>query len=58
MFKNDKCTEFTISHHLYVATELIALLTGCGFSRGDAYGDLEGGLYNQNAKRMVVVGHK
>ena len=39
MFKNDKCTEFTISHHLYVATELIALLTGCGFSRGDAYGE-------------------
>jgi hypothetical protein len=58
MFKNDKCTESRISHHLYVARELIAVLTGCGFSRGDAYGDLEGGLYNQNAKRMVVVGRK
>ncbi len=58
MFKNDKCTESTISHHLSTATELIALLTGCGFSRGDAYGDLESGPYNQNAKRMVVVGRK
>ncbi len=58
MFKNDKCTKSTISHHLYATTELIALLTGCGFSRGDAYGNLEGGLYNQNAKRMLVVGPK
>jgi len=34
------------------------LLTGCGFSQADAYGDLEGSSYDQTARRLVVVGRK
>lgn len=58
MFKDDKRTEFKVTHRLYSATELAAVLAGCGFTQVDVYGDLEGGAYDQTAKRMVVVGHK
>jgi len=58
MFKDDKRTEFKVTHRLYSATELAAVLAGCGFTQVDVYGDLSGGAYDQTAKRMVVVGHK
>lgn len=58
MFKDNKRTEFKVTHRLYAATELIALLTGCGFSRADAYRDLEGNAYDHTARRLAVVGRK
>ena len=58
LFKDNKRSEFTVTHRLYAATELIALLTSCGFREADAYGNLEGGPYDHTAGRMVIVGHK
>jgi SAM-dependent methyltransferase len=58
IIKDNKRTESRLSHRLYSATELIALLSGCGFSRADAYGDLEGNAYDHTARRLVVVGRK
>ena len=58
VIKDGKRTDFNVNHRLYAATELIALLTGCGFSRADAYGDFDGSPYDQTARRLVVVGHK
>lgn len=58
MLRGSERIENTISHRLYAATELVALLTGGGFSRVDVYGDLDGGPYDHTARRLVVVGHK
>lgn len=40
---------------LYAATELISLLTDCGFNDIIAYGDLAGSPYDHRAKRLVVM---
>ena len=58
MFRGSERIEHEISHRLYAATELMALLTGCGFSQVDAYGGLDGSPYDNNAQRLIVVGHK
>jgi SAM-dependent methyltransferase len=58
MFKGSERIEHEISHRLYAATELTALLTGCGFSRAEAYGDLDGSPYDHKAQRLIVVGGK
>lgn len=50
--------EFKMSHWLYSATELTALLKECGFGSVDIYGDLEGVPYDHKAKRLVAVAHK
>ena len=58
MFRSNKRIEHEISHRIYAATELMALLTGCGFSKVEAYGDLDGNPYDHKAQRLIVVGHK
>jgi len=58
MIKDDKRSEFKVTHRLYSATELISLLTGCGFTQADAYGDLSGSPYDHTARRMIVVARK
>ncbi len=58
LLKGTERREFRISHRLYSAVELIALLTGCGFEDVRAYGDLSGEPYDHNAKRLVVVGKR
>lgn len=58
MFKDDKRTEFKVTHRLYSATELSSLLTGCGFAHVDVYGDLTGSPYDQTAKKMEIVARK
>jgi len=58
MIKGEKRSEFKVTHRLYAATELISLLTGCGFAQADAYGDLSGSAYDLTARRLVVVGVK
>ena len=58
IFKDDKRTEFKVTHRIYSATELSSLLTGCGFAQVDVYGDFEGSTYDQTAKTMVMVARK
>ncbi len=58
MFKNAKCFDYTLSHRLYSAVELSALLTECGFSDVKIYGDFAGSPYDPQAKRLVAVARK
>jgi SAM-dependent methyltransferase len=58
MVKDGKADEYKVSHRLYSATELAALLKDCGFTAVDAYGDMTGAPYDHKAKRLVVVAHK
>lgn len=58
MIDGSKRTESKVTHRLYSATELIALLNGCGFRQADAYSDFEGNAYDHTARRLVVVGRK
>ena len=50
--------EATITHWIYSATELGALLQGCGFRSVDHYGSLEGASYDHTAERLVTVANK
>ena len=50
--------EFVVSHWLYSAAELSAMLKTCGFDTVMAYGDLEGAPYDHAARRLVVVARK
>jgi SAM-dependent methyltransferase len=58
LLQGDKRREFRISHRLYSAAELTALLKDCGFRAVDIHGDLGGAPYDHNADRLVVVAHK
>ena len=58
MIKDGKMDEFRVSHRLYSAAELAALLSDCGFGTIDIYGDLAGTPYDHTAKRLVLVAHK
>ncbi len=54
----NKKEEFIITHRLYSGIELSTLLKNLGFKEVKIYGSIEGIPYNQNAKRLVVVGVK
>ncbi len=54
LIKNGKIYENTLSHRIYSAAELKALLKDCGFSDVNVFGDLTGIPYDQNAHRLVV----
>lgn len=58
MLRGNERIENTVSHRLYAASELAALLTDGGFSRVDVFGDGDGHPYDETARRLVVVGHK
>lgn len=58
VIKDGERKEFTLSHRLYSASELIRLLSECGFASVDAYGDLGGAPYDHQASRLVVVARK
>ena len=58
MIKDGKIEEHKLSHRLYSAVELAALLKDCGFAAVDAYGDLAGAPYDHTAKRLVLAAHK
>ncbi len=58
MLRGNERIEDEISHRLYAATEMVALLTDCGFSKVDVFGDLNGDPYDHTARRMIVVGYK
>ncbi|HZT42647.1 MAG TPA: class I SAM-dependent methyltransferase, partial [Chthonomonadaceae bacterium] len=55
VFAEGKKHAFTVSHRLYSAAELAALLEASGFAGVEIYGDLAGAPYDQNAKRLVAV---
>jgi len=58
LFADNNRTELRLSHRIYSATELASLLTECGFTHIDAYGDFEGNAYDHLARRLVIVAHK
>ena len=58
LLQGNKRKEFCISHRLYSAAELSALLKDCGFHSVDIHGDLAGAPYDPTAQRLVVVAHK
>lgn len=58
LIKDGKKEEYTVSHRLYSASELSALLRECGFESVKIYGDLAGAPYDHTAKRLVLVAHK
>lgn len=53
-----KAYKFQMSVNLYSGAELRTLLQKAGFSAVKVYGDLKGGPYDHNAKRLVVVAEK
>ncbi|UCD08111.1 MAG: class I SAM-dependent methyltransferase [Dehalococcoidales bacterium] len=58
MLKGNERIEGEITHRLYAGSEIVALLTDCGFSRVELFGDLDGNPYNQRAKQLITIGHK
>ena len=58
LLKGDERIENSFSHRLYSGTEMADLLTGCGFSRTDIYGSLDGIPYDHMARRLIAVGQK
>ena len=58
IIRNGNRKEFKVSHRLYSAVELTSLLTGCSFSRIEAYGDFNGSAYDHVARRLILVAHK
>lgn len=50
--------EFDVSHRLYSAAELTALLERVGFEEVRVYGDHEGADYDDDAERLVVIAEK
>jgi len=58
LVKDGEKEEYKISHRIYSAVELTALLNECGFNPIDVYGDLTGEPYDHTAKRLILVAHK
>jgi SAM-dependent methyltransferase len=48
--------ELVLSHRLYSATELSAMLAGAGFASVECFGSLSGSPYDEQAERLVVIG--
>ena len=57
-FKGTERYEFNVSHRVYSAAELLALLMDCGFRCAEAYGDLSGAPYDNKAERLIVIAQK
>jgi len=58
LIRGQERVEFNISHWLYSAAELSALLKESGFQSVEFFGDLEGVPYDQDAKRLIAVARK
>lgn len=50
----------SVGHHvrLYTLTEMIRMLEAAGLTYERAYGDFDGGEYERESQRMIVVGRK
>ena len=58
LLKGNERIEGEITHRLYAGSEIVNLLTKCGFSKVALFGDLDGNPYNQNARQLITVGYK
>jgi SAM-dependent methyltransferase len=58
IFDGDKRDDVEISLRLYSASELVALLSDCGFGEIDIYGSLTGEPYDHKAQRLVAAARK
>ncbi len=47
--------EWSFTHRLFAATELVSLVCEAGFQSVKTYGDLQGNPYDNTARRLVVV---
>lgn len=50
--------EWSFTHRLFAATEMVTLIREAGFLKIKAYGDLQGNPYDNTARRLVVVAEK
>ena len=50
--------EWSFTHRLFAATELVALMREAGFQSVKTYGDLEGGPYDNTARKLVILAQK
>jgi 2-polyprenyl-3-methyl-5-hydroxy-6-metoxy-1,4-benzoquinol methylase len=58
VIKGGQRIEHTVSVRSYSAVELTSLLKECSFNEVEVYGGTAGTEYNQEAKRLVVIGHR
>lgn len=58
LLKGERRIERRFRLHLFTAADLATLLRGAGFEQVRCYGALTGSPYDQDAQRLVVVGHK
>ena len=50
--------EWSISHWIYSAAEMKAMLKSVGFNEHEVYGSLAGTPYDHDANRLIVIGRK
>ncbi|MBU4178776.1 MAG: methyltransferase type 11, partial [Actinobacteria bacterium] len=58
IFKDDRKETVEVSHRLYSAVELSALLEESGLELSGAYGSFEGAPYDHKAQRLILVARK
>ena len=58
LIREGKQLEHTFELRIFAASELIDLLRGVGFSEVAAYGNLDGGPYDHQATRLIIVARK
>ncbi len=58
LLRGNERIESRVSHRLYSATEIVALLKECGFTSVNVYGDLDSSPYDHTARRLVTVARK
>jgi 2-polyprenyl-3-methyl-5-hydroxy-6-metoxy-1,4-benzoquinol methylase len=58
IIEGDRKSQVEVSHRLYSAGELIALLEESGLKLCGAYGDFEGAPYDHKAERLILVAKK
>jgi len=58
IIRKGRIRTFRVAHRLYSAGELRTLLKQAGFARVKVFGGLDGGAYDQNATRLVLVARK
>jgi SAM-dependent methyltransferase len=58
LLRGSERSEFTLTHRIYSAAELKALLEKAGLVETRAFGDLDGRPYDHEAKRLVVAARR
>jgi SAM-dependent methyltransferase len=56
--RNGRRKKFSFEHTIYSARELKERMANAGFKDVKAYGNLDGGEYDLNAQRLIVIGRK